>query len=359
MNAHQRYMQHRKDELYHFNPNHDPRNGQFTSGKGISGVIKNIKQKFQGHKDAHQLHEEARKLVERDDYYDNPDFEKQVAKHLREANEINSKRNRNGPPENRTDARMEGKHLLVASKRMFTSAAEHAKEMLSDPQNITSEQIDQYNKDRKLAENTKREAEALLKYTTDLPDRPYYNQELEQTVEQQYKSANPDAVHEQFMRVLNNSSPEEHSIKNSIATGGFRITKGDVHDASNKLLAIYKREKIDPRTPGIRAFNDADRINRELKKKCSSGLSNISKETPENKAAIEKAYASSTNVGSLAKDLYQKIQRDSQYSRTDSLGKQYTEKQKTFDEDVKELGRLIRDYDDAYFKEFGKRLMIV
>lgn len=27
MSAHQRYMQYRKDELYHFNPNHDPKTG--------------------------------------------------------------------------------------------------------------------------------------------------------------------------------------------------------------------------------------------------------------------------------------------------------------------------------------------
>ena len=37
-NTYEKYMQHRKDELYHYNPNHDPRNGQFASGKatGIS-----------------------------------------------------------------------------------------------------------------------------------------------------------------------------------------------------------------------------------------------------------------------------------------------------------------------------------
>lgn len=33
MTAHQRYMQYRKDELYHYNHNHDRRTGRFTSGK--------------------------------------------------------------------------------------------------------------------------------------------------------------------------------------------------------------------------------------------------------------------------------------------------------------------------------------
>lgn len=36
MTAHQRYIQYRKDELYHYNHNHDPRDGRFTSGKGGS-----------------------------------------------------------------------------------------------------------------------------------------------------------------------------------------------------------------------------------------------------------------------------------------------------------------------------------
>lgn len=46
MNSHKRYIQYRKDELYHHNYNHDPRNGQFTSGKGLKGVIERVKNKF-------------------------------------------------------------------------------------------------------------------------------------------------------------------------------------------------------------------------------------------------------------------------------------------------------------------------
>ena len=33
MNAHNRYMQYRKDELYHFNPNHSKKDGRFISGR--------------------------------------------------------------------------------------------------------------------------------------------------------------------------------------------------------------------------------------------------------------------------------------------------------------------------------------
>lgn len=38
MSAHQRYMQYRKNELYHFNPYHDKASGRFTSSlSGQSG----------------------------------------------------------------------------------------------------------------------------------------------------------------------------------------------------------------------------------------------------------------------------------------------------------------------------------
>lgn len=33
MSAHSRYMQYRKDELYHFNPNHSKKDGRFISGR--------------------------------------------------------------------------------------------------------------------------------------------------------------------------------------------------------------------------------------------------------------------------------------------------------------------------------------
>ena len=33
MNTYQRYMQYRKDELYHYNKNHDPKDGRFTSSR--------------------------------------------------------------------------------------------------------------------------------------------------------------------------------------------------------------------------------------------------------------------------------------------------------------------------------------
>ena len=36
MSIHKRYMAYRKGELYHYNKNHDPKNGQFTSGPGGS-----------------------------------------------------------------------------------------------------------------------------------------------------------------------------------------------------------------------------------------------------------------------------------------------------------------------------------
>ena len=35
MNTYQRYMQYRKDELYHYNQNHDPKDGKFTFAKGV------------------------------------------------------------------------------------------------------------------------------------------------------------------------------------------------------------------------------------------------------------------------------------------------------------------------------------
>lgn len=39
MSAHQRYIQYRKDELYHFNPYHDPKSGRFSSSRsGASSV---------------------------------------------------------------------------------------------------------------------------------------------------------------------------------------------------------------------------------------------------------------------------------------------------------------------------------
>lgn len=33
MSAHQRYIQYRKEELYHFNPYHDPKSGRFSSSR--------------------------------------------------------------------------------------------------------------------------------------------------------------------------------------------------------------------------------------------------------------------------------------------------------------------------------------
>lgn len=45
MNTHQRYIQYRKDELYHFNQNHDPKTGRFTSSRfytSVSDVKKHV-----------------------------------------------------------------------------------------------------------------------------------------------------------------------------------------------------------------------------------------------------------------------------------------------------------------------------
>ena len=38
MSAHQRYIQYRKDELYHYNHNHDPKTGRFTSSRFYTSV---------------------------------------------------------------------------------------------------------------------------------------------------------------------------------------------------------------------------------------------------------------------------------------------------------------------------------
>ena len=46
MSSHNRYMQYRKDELYHYNKNHDPRNGRFTSSRfytSVPDIVSHIK----------------------------------------------------------------------------------------------------------------------------------------------------------------------------------------------------------------------------------------------------------------------------------------------------------------------------
>ena len=49
MNTHQRYMQYRKNELYHYNENHDPKDGKFTSGpKGVVSKVKSALRKLDG-----------------------------------------------------------------------------------------------------------------------------------------------------------------------------------------------------------------------------------------------------------------------------------------------------------------------
>jgi len=52
MNTHQRYIRYRKDELYHYNHNHDPKDGKFTSGpKGIVSKVKSALRKLDGQDD--------------------------------------------------------------------------------------------------------------------------------------------------------------------------------------------------------------------------------------------------------------------------------------------------------------------
>ena len=241
MSAHQRYMQYRKDELYHFNPNHDPKDGKFTSGpKGIISSVKSALRKFDGQdyldkirtaradeaaerkrlkekygdgtNDAarsrvKELHDTANKLVSAPDYYNihtgkyNPDKEKQVARALIEANQINNLNDR-GPEENHLDPRMQGKHLLLSAKRLSITAANDAKRMIADPANSTDEEKDRYFRDYDFAEYVKRKGEALVKYTDYIADRPYYNRELEERVNKEYSEIDPEKVHKQFFEVM-------------------------------------------------------------------------------------------------------------------------------------------------------------
>ena len=271
MNTHQRYMRYRKDELYHYNHNHDPKDGKFTSGpKGIVSKVKSALRKLDGQdyldeikarKDAEgvavrpstheeelqslyeleeeaererlkeqygdgtndaarsrvkELHDTANKLVSEPDYYNihtgkyNLDKEKQVARALIEANRINNLNDR-GSAENHLDPRMEGKHLLISAKRLSINAARDAKRMISDPANTTDEEKDQYFSDYDFAESVKRKGDALVKYTDYMPDRPYYNRELEERVNKEYSETDPEKVHLQFFKVVYKEPKQRHN----------------------------------------------------------------------------------------------------------------------------------------------------
>ncbi len=145
------------------------------------------------------LHKSAKETVNRPGFYDirtgknNPIREKEVADYLKEANYIhnNTKQALHNPghPDNHIDARMLGKHYAIVSKRRDILAASMAKRMMEDPEHISSEDFDAYDRETKSAQTMKRLSQALLSNTKDILDKPYINQDLEKRVNKEFVNA--------------------------------------------------------------------------------------------------------------------------------------------------------------------------
>jgi hypothetical protein len=118
-----------------------------------------------------------------------PVQEKILAERLKEKNYIQNNtdyaKKFPGHPENHLDDRMLGKHYDIVSKCSVIAAAYAAKHAL-ESNHVTLEDDTYIDDSLRMSERTKRMSEALLANTKDIPDKPYFNQDLKKRVDEEF-----------------------------------------------------------------------------------------------------------------------------------------------------------------------------